>query len=398
MKILHLNMDFLPSVGGAQMSVHQLALGQTQAGHQVSILTNRKSAKSMSGHLPYDVVPAFHRTSHMFRAKDSWLKKLFFSMQVNWRSRSRKFDICHLHGALPEGNFLEAFQKKGTKVVMTLRGDDIGIAPEIGYGARLDPLKNAEIVKRIKQSDRMIALTEHWANELLQMGANYNKIDVIPNGIRLENFQAPLSSRTELRAAYGLDSDEVAIASIGRNTSVKGYDVIPPAVSELAKRGRKFIWILIGPKSVLMEKEIKRLGLKDYIRTHPPIRPSAELLRQNEYILPSSEMVNFLKAMDIIVIPSLSEVCCNAALEALAAGTALIGSDIPGINFILDDGVNGLVFPPKDVKSLVDGLDAIITNDELRKRLAAEGPVSVQNLSWQNVVGKHLELYKDLIE
>lgn len=79
MKILHVNMDFLPSVGGAQMSVHQLALGQTQAGHDVSVLTNRKSARKMNGRLPYAVLPVFHRTSHMFRAPDSFVKRTFLT-------------------------------------------------------------------------------------------------------------------------------------------------------------------------------------------------------------------------------------------------------------------------------------------------------------------------------
>lgn len=397
MKIVHINMDFLPSVGGAQMSVHQLALGQTEAGHDVTVLTNRKSARQMKGVLPYEVVPAFHRTSHMFRATDGWLKKAFFEFQVNWRSRRGRFDICHLHGAMPEGNFIEAFQKAGSKVVMTLRGDDIGVAPQIGYGARLDPAKDAEIRRRVTQSDAMIGLAESWGREIATMGAAPESIHVISNGIRLELFEKPGKNRAEVRASYGLDDEKVVIASIGRNHPVKGYDIIPPVVEQLAKQGKDFVWVLIGPESDVMDRDIADRGLQEYIRTCPPIRPSAALLKEAGYLLPLDEMIAFLKAVDIVVIPSLSEVCCNGALESMAAGTALVGSDIPGIRFILKDGENGLSFPVGNADALSLALARLMDDPSLRARLAQAGRDAVAGLSWKNIVERHIALYESLL-
>lgn len=397
MKILHINMDFLPSVGGAQMSVHQLALGQTQAGHDVTVLTSRKCAKRMRGILPYKVVPVFHRSSHMFRARDGWMKKVFFDFQANRKSREKRFDICHLHGAMPEGSFIDSFKKTGAKVVMTLRGDDIGIAPEIGYGARLVPAKNNEIVKRVTQCDHMIALTDHWADEMEKMGADRQRIATISNGVRLERFEQNHLSRKEVRSAYGLDQDKVIIASIGRNHPVKGYNIIPKAVQLLLDKGKDFVWVLIGPQSEDLNRTVQLLGLKNYIRTFPPITPTADDLIKNDYLLPLPDMVSFLKALDIVAIPSLSEVCCNGALEAMAAGTTLVGSDIPGITFVLEDGVSGLSFPPKDDVALANALMKLIDDSQLRNSLSANGLYAVSDLSWQKIVARHLELYESLI-
>lgn len=397
MKIVHINMDFLPSVGGAQVSVHQLALGQTEAGHDVTVLTNRKSARQMKGVLPYEVVPVFHRTSHMFRAADGWLKRVFFEFQVNWRSRGRKFDICHLHGAMPEGNFIEAFQKAGTKVVLTLRGDDIGVVPEIGYGTKLDPKKNAETLGRVRSCDAVIGLTEWGREEILSMGVPEGKAFALGNGVRLECFDSPFPTRQEMRKAYDVTDSAFWLISIGRYSPVKGYDLIPEAAQLLKKEDRNFMWTVIGPKTEALKFAVGAAGVGDCVRLCGPVVPSFESFAKSGYALPTKDMVGLLNAADAVAIPSLSETFCNNMAEAMAAGTPVIGSDIKGLTHLLKDGETGTTFPPGDPVSLAKAVGAVMDNQDQSARMAANAKASVAVLAWPTVVENHIKIYESLL-
>jgi glycosyltransferase involved in cell wall biosynthesis len=80
-----------------------------------------------------------------------------------------------------------------------------------------------------------------------------------------------------------------------------------------------------------------------------------------------------LRALDVLVNASVAEPFGLSVLEAQASEVAVIGTRAGGIPDFVFDGDNGLLVPPRDPDALAKALDRLITDDDLRARLARRG-------------------------
>jgi glycosyltransferase involved in cell wall biosynthesis len=86
----------------------------------------------------------------------------------------------------------------------------------------------------------------------------------------------------------------------------------------------------------------------------------------------------------------------NAVLESMAYGVPVVGTAIPGIASLVDDGVDGLLVPPGDVPALAAAIERISSDPALRTRLGAAARDRMQAYSWERLTQRHLELYHEL--
>ncbi|HOW43045.1 MAG TPA: glycosyltransferase family 4 protein [Candidatus Omnitrophota bacterium] len=85
----------------------------------------------------------------------------------------------------------------------------------------------------------------------------------------------------------------------------------------------------------------------------------------------SADVARWYRAADVFVLPSYSEGMPNVLLEAMASGLPVIASAIPSIQEIIDDGYNGLLFPPEDEQRLADQIDRILDNRAFSEQVTA---------------------------
>jgi len=99
------------------------------------------------------------------------------------------------------------------------------------------------------------------------------------------------------------------------------------------------------------------------------------------------------------VLPSIREGLGLVLLEALAVRTPVVGSNVPGINEVIEtNGEHGLLFELGDYKELGDQLVKLLTNDDLRQKLKREGFKRVKRrFNAELMDDKHLECYNELI-
>jgi glycosyltransferase involved in cell wall biosynthesis len=105
---------------------------------------------------------------------------------------------------------------------------------------------------------------------------------------------------------------------------------------------------------------------------------------------PNSEIVK----CSCLIIPSRYEGLPMVALEALAIGRPVIGSDVDGLRDLIVPGVNGLLFPTEDPQSLSDTLSFFCGRPELADRMAQEAPQSVRRFSPEAIAGEWLSLVR----
>jgi glycosyltransferase involved in cell wall biosynthesis len=100
---------------------------------------------------------------------------------------------------------------------------------------------------------------------------------------------------------------------------------------------------------------------------------------------------------DVLVLPSLSEGRPRCIIEAMLAGLPVIATSVGGIPSLVEDGVNGILVPPRDVAALGRAMDRVCTADELRRRLGETARAGAEERLRPEVTAqKYVDLYRRL--
>jgi glycosyltransferase involved in cell wall biosynthesis len=109
----------------------------------------------------------------------------------------------------------------------------------------------------------------------------------------------------------------------------------------------------------------------------------------------TNRVAEWLRKIDIFVLPSLSEALSNSLMEAMACGCAVTASSVGGNVELVKPGVTGLLFPPKDTKALASNLSTLIQNQALRKQLAESASRLIHdNFSLEASARRMSEIYR----
>ena len=230
---------------------------------------------------------------------------------------------------------------------------------------------------------RIIATTPRLKNDLVNFyGANEQKIELIPNGISPEAFDAAA------QRSRGFDGP-LRLGFVGRlEDNQKGVLFLPEIIHVLDQKGVDFTFQIAG-KGV--HKKLLDRNLKKYVNDGRVSFVGA---------LSPSGVADFLGGVDVFVFVSRFEGCPNALLEALMAGCVPVTFQIEGItDFIVRDDISGFVCPMADCKAFADriaelGEDrprlqrmALVAAGEARRRFshdkAAQGYARVFNAAMQ---------------
>jgi len=109
----------------------------------------------------------------------------------------------------------------------------------------------------------------------------------------------------------------------------------------------------------------------------------------------TADVTPWLRAMDIFVLPSLSEALSNSLMEAMACGCAVVASAVGGNPELVSDGANGLLFQAGDASELADRLERLIVDEDFRTRAGNAASALVrQRFSIEASVRRMEEIYE----
>jgi glycosyltransferase involved in cell wall biosynthesis len=190
---------------------------------------------------------------------------------------------------------------------------------------------------------------------------------VIEDGLAVDPHRAP---RASARAALGLSDDRPAIAVLGRISDWKGQDVLVRALAEPALRERGVIGLLAGdPWPGAHERLAHVLELADRLG----VRDRLRLLGFRD------DLDNVLGAADVIALPSTApDPLPGAAIEAAAAGCAVIASAHGGLPEIIRDRETGRLIAPGDAGALARVARELIDDPPQRERLGSAASAEIR--------------------
>ncbi|HZT15006.1 MAG TPA: glycosyltransferase [Gaiellaceae bacterium] len=159
---------------------------------------------------------------------------------------------------------------------------------------------------------------------------------------------------------------DLPILSVGRLESEKNPLLLPEALAELRRRCDRWRLVVVGtgPLRDAVEARARALGVDD-------------ALELRGYVPFGDELWSLYRSSAAFLHVSLTEGLPQVLLEAQAAGLPVVATDVGGVRAALGDGRHALVVPPRDPRAIVDALERLRLDEQLRRRLVAEGLASV---------------------
>lgn len=226
-------------------------------------------------------------------------------------------------------------------------------------------LGNDDLLREISATAEFVAAETDYSRDLLRQRCpdSVAKIHRVYNGIDLERFPIPL-----LPTAHS----QPRIVSVGRLVTFKGFEQLIDVCAELGRRGLNFICEIIGdgPLRENLQEKIDRLSLSSRVT----------LLGS----LTQGEVFEKLQAGDIFALPSItdrqgtSDVFPTVIMEAMSAARPVVSTRLAGIPELVVHEETGFLVRPGDTMALVDALEQLVRNPELRLRYGRAGRMRIE--------------------
>lgn len=367
--------------GGSADNTLLSCIGQRRRGHEVVLAAGlglteesplRPEAESEGVQLVR--IPSLIRAVHP--VKDA------AALRACWRLiRGGRFDLVHTHtskaGILGR---LAARLAGGCRVVHTPHG-------HVFYGY-FGPWKTRLFIwaERLmaRWTDAIVTLTDREAQEHLALGVGRpSQFVTIFSGIPLPGPKTRAGTGPSRRRALGLPAEGALVGSVGRLDPIKGHGLLIRAFAMLGDRhpGARLILIGEGEKREEYQALARELGVAEGVR----------------FMGWRDDVGDLLEELDLFVFPSRNEGMGRAAVEAMAAGLAVVAARTGGLPEVVREEETGLLVPPGDAAALSAAIDRLLARPEERRAMGEAGRRLAQAYSAERMCEKIEALYQRLL-
>lgn len=284
--------------------------------------------------------------------------------QVRRWIQENDFDLVHVHEPMAPGLSLLTLWVADGPIVSTWHSSN----PRSRVLASL----NRVVQTAMEKVSGRIAVSEDARRTLVShLGGD---AVLIPNGVRIKSFQSLTRHPLVIQSAP-------SVLFLGRlDESRKGLDVFLAALPRLIGSVPDLQVFIAGPGDV---EDIRK-------NLDPAIDEHITFLGR----ISDEEKSQILGSVDIYVAPNTGGESFGIVLiEAMAAGTAVLASDLPAFSRVLDGGVAGAMFVNEDSDDLADQAITLLSDPQRRAELVAAGSQRVLRFDWDHVVDDVLAVY-----
>lgn len=200
------------------------------------------------------------------------------------------------------------------------------------------------------------AIAKHWVSR----GIDEAKMEIVYNGIG----ELAVSTR-DLHSEFNIPENHAIIGAVGKIIPERGYDLLIRAFASLAKNVRGVSLVIIGGGESSRVAELQ--GLARYLGVGEQVVFAGR----------RKPAVDFIAAMDVLVLPYTIEPFGRVLLEAWSLGVPTVLTDVGGIRMIAEDGKTALIVPPNHEERLASAILQVITDRRLAERMAEQGRKAV---------------------
>lgn len=384
MNILHVVTYFAPcfSAGGVVNAAYQIARKQVENGHNVTVYTTDSCQERIKLENNYNVDVDGIKVFYFKNLSNSVKTKITIDTPIALIPYLKKtinnFDIIHIHEhrhslAIATHHFAK---KNNIPYVLQAHGSVLPFFQKEKFKEIFDKIWGFDI---LFDADRVFALTEVEKGQYLKMGVKEDKIEIVPLGINLNEFNE-LPKQGKFKSKYGVEDNEKLIVFLGRIHEIKGLDLLVKAFNEISNDNVKLA--IIGGDygfKAEIDKLIEEFGLNNKV-----IFPG---------VLIGEDKKEALVDCDVFIMPSRYESFTTSGLEAMACSKPLILTKNNHIHDWVENNV-GLTCN-FDVHELANCIETLLNDDKMANTFGKEGRKLIEEkYDWDKVENQINQIYK----
>ena len=362
-----------PTYGGSGVLATELGMALSHKGYNVHFITSHQPVKLnfLNPNLHFHEVfiedyPLFHYQPYEL-ALSSKLVEVVEKYDLN---------VLHVHYAIPHAYAAymakQMLKQKGIEIpiVTTLHGTDITLVGS-------HPVYKTAVEFSINNSDIVTAVSESLRSDTLRLFTIYNKIEVIYNFIDFEK-QKDWDDDDCVRETLA-NADEKIITHVSNFRPVKNIlDVVRVFHKIQEKIPSKLLMVGDGPEREKADILAKELGVKDKIL----------------FLGKSDEVRKVLCYTDLFLLPSKTESFGLAALEAMAARTAIISTNTGGLPEVNLHGKTGFLSDVGDVDDMANNAIYILEDVKRLEEFKDRALAFAQKFAIDRILPKYERIYR----
>lgn len=365
-----------PTFGGSGVVATELGMALADHGHEVHFITSHLPVRLdfISHNLHFHEVMMEEYPLFQYQPYELALSTRMVEVVERY-----KLEILHVHYAIPHAYAAymakQMLKEKGIdiKVVTTLHGTDITLVGS-------HPTYKTAVEFSINNSDVVTTVSKSLKEDTLRLFNITNDIHVIHNFIDIEKYEKAHEQECQ-RIALAQPNERI-LTHISNFRPVKRIeDVI--RIFEKVRREIpcKLLMVGDGPERRNAEQLAKRLGIKEDVL----------------FLGNSSELAEILCYTDVFLLPSETESFGLAALEAMAAESAVISTNTGGLPEVNVQGVTGYLSNVGDVEDMANNVLKIVKDDEILQQFKNNAKAHTKQFSLKNILPVYEDIYESLI-
>jgi len=353
--------------GGVNTHISSLALSMAKMGHQVKVLapcSNKNALPSTQNIVPLGRTIPYPSNGSVARLTMSW----WLMPKVKSILEAEQFDIIHFHEPL--------FPSLPWMVLPVSRSVNVGTFHAF-YKRSWGYWFWRPLCRRYyNKLDGKIAVSEPARSFVSRYFPGDYRI--IPHGVdvgRFSNYVEPIDEFCD---------GKVNILFVSRLDERKGVRYLLKAYKQVKEQVPDTRLIIVGPG--------RDRRYKDWVRAHD--------MKDVVFVgfTSHNDLPRYYRTADIFCIPAVGRESFGIVLlEAMAAGKAIVASNIDGYANVIRDGVDGLLVPPKKTEILADTLLSLVRDPARREELGARGRERVNGQTWDDVAARTVDFYQELL-
>ncbi|HET6966524.1 MAG TPA: glycosyltransferase family 4 protein [Acidimicrobiales bacterium] len=288
------------------------------------------------------------------------------TLAVSRLVRRLKPDVIHAHWLIPQG-LAALLAARGVPMLVTTLGGDL-------YGLR-DPLSRRVIRAVVGRAQLVTTMNADMRRRLLELGADPDRCRVLPMGARTESVRNVAGKQQRVPGR---------ILFVGRLVEKKGPTVLLEALRSMSIGQLDVHVVGDGPMRAELERGASGLPVR-FLGGLGPDRLAEQYGQAAIAVFPSVRAASG----DQDGLPV-------ALLEAMAAGCAIVASDLPGLSDAVIDQVSGRLVPSGDPAALAAALSELLSDPALCRRFGQAASERSEQYSVASVGARYVELLEEV--
>ncbi len=370
---LRIGVTCYPSWGGSGIVATELGISIAEMGHEVHFITQSMPIrlKQFSERIFFHEVETRDYPVFLHRPYT-----LCLAAKMSEVASYYKLDLLHVHYAIPHAvaAYLarQMTHDRQLKTVVTLHGTDITL---VG----IDPSFYSVTKFAIEMADAVTAVSDFLSYTTKDSFNTAADIEVIPNFVDTDRFAPDFDHERRRRFAPNC---EKVLAHASNFRPVKNIRTVIQVFDRVrVKTPACLLMIGDGPERIIAENMVRSLGIEDNVK----------------FLGNQENIEEILAISDVFLLPSEHEGFGLAALEAMSTGTAVVATNVGGLNEVVVSGESGFLTDPTDVDSMTGIVSRLLEDESYRAEVGRKARERVlRSFSKETIVKRYEALYTRL--